>query len=228
MGSLQDQMLKAGLVTAEQLQEAESEQHRARRQARDGERGQRGRAPEVRVAKVRARTRRDGDSASKRRPRPPTDRTGTQARRPVPPASAPIREPTPRASTPDDGGPDAEVRALNQKIRKLLAEHGRNDEAATLPFHFVQGGKVRRVRVTDEQRRALADGTLAIVLFQRRARIVPAAVAEEIHALRSIVFVHRASPDGAAEEGAAQEAGAAASGEDDPYRDFPVPDDLHW
>ena len=76
---------------------------------------------------------------------------------------------------------------------------------------------------TDEQRRKLAAGELALVGFRRRHHVVPAGVADEIQALRPIVFVHRAA--GAGGDAPAGEAGPA---EDDPYRDFPVPDDLHW
>ena len=82
---------------------------------------------------------------------------------------------------------------------------------------------VRRVYVTDEQRRKLAAGELALVGFRRRHHVVPAGVADEIQALRPIVFVHRA-----AGAGGDAPAGDAVSAEDDPYRDFPVPDDLHW
>ncbi len=81
---------------------------------------------------------------------------------------------------------------------------------------------IRRVYVTDEQRRMLAGGELAVVGFRRRHHIVPAGVADEIQALRPIVFVHRAAPGGGVPA-----PGADPDGEE-LYRDFPVPDDLHW
>ena len=83
---------------------------------------------------------------------------------------------------------------------------------------------IRRVYVTDEQRRKLAGGELAVVGFRRRHHLVPAAVADEIQALRPIVFVYRAA--GAAGEDPA--APGSLPDAEDPYRDFPVPDDLHW
>ena len=83
---------------------------------------------------------------------------------------------------------------------------------------------IRRVYVTDEQRRKLAGGELAVVGFRRRHHLVPAAVADEIQALRPIVFVHRAA--GAAGKDPA--APGSLPDAEDPYRDFPVPDDLHW
>ena len=123
-------------------------------------------------------------------------------------------------------GPDTTVQALNLRIRELLDRHALNDRNADLAFNFTRENTVRRVYVTDAQRRGLAGGELAIVGFRRRHHIVPAAVADEIRALRSIVFVHRAAAAG--EVGGSASVAPNASTQDDPYRDFPVPDDLHW
>ena len=126
-------------------------------------------------------------------------------------------------------GGDASVQTLNLRIRELLDRHAGNDRKAEVAFNFTRENVIRRVYVTDEQRRKLAAGELAIVGFRRRHHIVPAAVADEIQALRSIVFVHRAAGAGAgAGSDAPVPAPAATAAEDDPYRDFPVPDDLHW
>ena len=125
-----------------------------------------------------------------------------------------------RASGPE-AEPEPSVQALNLRIRELLDRHAMNDRAAEIAFNFMRENTVRRVYVTDGQRRKLASGELAVVGFRRRHHIVPARVADEIRALRPIVFVHRATGGG---DAPAPEAAA----EDDPYRDFPVPDDLHW
>lgn len=65
-----------------------------------------------------------------------------------------------------------------------------------------------------------------MVGFRRRHHLVPVAVAEEIQALRPIVFVHRAAAGGGEDE--APPPGVPPDAEDDPYRDHPVPDDLRW
>ena len=113
------------------------------------------------------------------------------------------------------------MQALNLRIRELLDAHALNDKGAESAFNFLRENVVRRVYATDEQRRGLASGELAVVGFRRRHHIVPAAVADEIHALRPIVFIHRAEPESTKVGGEEAEAGA-------PYRDFPVPDDLLW
>ena len=189
MGTLQDQLLKSGLVTRDQLRSAQAEQRRAKRSAR-GDRARRG--------------------------------SRADAKNPIAQAPAhPAKSPPAPPSTPAKGEPS--VQALNLKIRELLDRHAVNDKGAEVPFHFLREDSVRRVYVTNDQRTALADGTLAIVGFRRRHHLVPAGVADEIHALRPIVFIHRADAGTQSDEGG-DERGAA----DDPYREFPIPDDLHW
>ena len=192
VGSLQDQLLKAGLATPEKLRKARAEQRREQRREprkrRDAQEG----------------TRTPGSRPPKRRHAAPDSR-----------AAPPNRE--------NESRGDRSVQALNLQIRELLDRHAVNDRNAGIAFNFTREDVVRRVYVTDEQRRQLAAGELALVGFRRRHHLVPAGVADEIQALRPIIFVHRA-----AGAGGDTPAGDCASGEDDPYRDFPIPDDLHW
>ena len=201
MGSLQDQLLKAGLATSEQLRKARAEQRREQRREPRG--------------------RRDAQDGS-RTPglRPPGRSRAKAAPAPGSPPSSDGDPGRPAESAPDQ---DASVQALNLRIRELLDRHAVNDRNAEVAFSFTRETAVRRVYVTDEQRRKLAGGELAIVGFRRRHHVVPAGVANEIQALRPIVFVHRA--ESAAGGGAPA---PESSAEDDPYREFPVPDDLHW
>ena len=114
------------------------------------------------------------------------------------------------------------VQALNLRIRELLDRHAMNHRSAEIAFNFTREHVIRRVYVTEKQRRKLAGGELAIVGFRRRHHLVPAKVADEIQALRPIVFVHRAAED------RSDSPAPDAAPDDDPYRHFPVPDDLHW
>ena len=201
MGSLQDQLLEAGLATPEQLRKARAEQRRERR--RD------------------SRGRRDAQDASRT---PPGRRPPGRGRTAPEPSARPDREGVEeKRSSGSPPGVDTSVQALNLRIRELLDRHAVNDRNAEIAFNFTRENTVRRVYVTDEQRRKLAAGELALVGFRRRHHVVPAGVADEIQALRPIVFVHRA-----AGAGGDAPAGDAVPAEDDPYRDFPVPDDLHW
>ena len=230
MGSLQDQLLKAGLATPEKLRKARAEQRReqrreprGRRDAQDGTRTpgtrpptkRRHAAPDSRGAAPSTRE----NERPEDRGRPAGRESGADPHRRRAPRRAAGHE-SPRARRP---GEDTSVQALNLRIRELLDRHAVNDRNADIAFNFTREDVVRRVYVTDEQRRKLAAGELALVGFRRRHHVVPAGVADEIQALRPIVFVHRA-----AGAGGDAPAGDAAAGEDDPYRDFPVPDDLRW
>lgn len=184
--------MKAGLATPEQLRKARAEQ---RREKRREPRGKREAQDGSRTSGLRA----------PKRTRPVREREGRARQHP----------------TGASAGKEPDVHALNLRIRDLLDRNAKNDRNADLAFSFMRENVVRRVYVTDEQRRMLAGGDLAIVGFRRRHHIVPARVADEIQALRPIVFVHRATLD---DDVAATDAASA----DDPYRDFPIPDDLRW
>lgn len=250
MGSLQDQLLKAGLATPEQLRKAREEQRREQRRApRGGREAQEGpRTPGTRPA-VRGRPGRPdrpdrppaaSPPASDRESGPPRDEDARRAGRPGRggegrrwrgPARSDRGKPERqggrrRPADESPPAPDASVQALNLRIRGLLDRYALNDRNAEVAFHFLRGATVRRVYVTDGQRRKLAGGELAVVGFRRRHHLVPAAVAEEIQALRPIVFVHRAAAPGGEDE--APPPGVSPDAEDDPYRDHPVPDDLRW
>ena len=236
MGSLQDQLLKAGLATPEQLRKAREEQRREQRREprgrRDGQEGSRtpGTRPAARNRPAAAAPAASGRASDPRKEdaRPPgrggEGRRGRgAARRYRGPPEHPHDKggrPRPAESPP---APDTSVQALNLRIRALLDRYALNDRNAEIAFHFLRDNMVRRVYVTDGQRRKLAGGELAVVGFRRRHHLVSVAVADEIQALRPIVFVHRAA--GAGEDPAGP--GSAPDAED-PYRDFPIPDDLHW
>ena len=225
--------MKAGLATPEQLRKAKAERRqeqrresKGKRDAKDGSRTpglrppKQGRpAPGSRGAPARETGRREdgaypaGQKAGERAPGggAPRTRSGDG------PAAGARRRPA-KAPPP---GQEPSVHALNLRIRDLLDRHALNDRNAELAFSFMRENTVRRVYVTEEQRRKLTVGELAIVGFRRRHHIVPAGVADEIRTLRPIVFVHRAD---ALDTALVSDAAA----EDDPYRAFPVPDDLHW
>ena len=223
--------MKAGLATPEQLRKARAEQRREQRRESRGQReGSEGsRAPGLRAPKrshggsgARGVPGRQSEGPKDRADRSARERDGGRSRRGGSrgrPAEARAAGDAPRTAAPQ---PEPTVQALNLRIRELLDRHAENDRSAELAFNFMRENTVRRVFVTDAQRRKLAGGELAIVGFRRRHHIVPSGVADEIQALRPIVFVHRAKAEGS--EPLAPDVAA----EDDPYRDFPVPDDLHW
>lgn len=215
--------MKAGLATPDQLRKARAEQRqerrrdsRGKRDAKDGSRTQGLRPPKQRRPEPGSRGAPAGDAGGRNDAAHPARRKGGEraARR-----GAPRSGDGPADAPPSGQGPS--VHALNLRIRDLLDRHAQNDRNAEFAFSFMRDETVRRVYVTKKQRLELAAGELAIVGFRRRHHIVPASVADEIRTLRPIVFVHRA-------DAADTAPGSDAAAKDDPYRAYPIPDDLHW
>jgi hypothetical protein len=85
-------------------------------------------------------------------------------------------------------------------------------------YNFVDGGKIHRLAVTPELRARIVAGTLAIVRSDGRYDLVPAEALERIRERDASAIV--SIP--------VDEPASGAPAEDDPYKDFVVPDDLTW
>ena len=109
---------------------------------------------------------------------------------------------------------DAKARAI--EIKQLIEQH-------RLPkildsedrFNFVAGKKLRFILVDAATREGLNKGSLFIVRYDGRSEVLPAAIAERIRERdeRAVVKLNAQS---------------APVDENDPYKDFVVPDDLKW
>ena len=195
--SLRDELLKAGLVTSEQALRAERGSRPPSKSARSKAAGN---------AKSKARTRATRQS-SRREPR--------DSSRQRPPARA--RAPAPAPVEPPSPGPEERVKQLNVEIRRILDTEAEKAEAETdIPFHFVRGERLKRLYVSEDQRRRLAAGELAIVGFRGRHHLVPRPAGERVRELRPEVFVFIAAGEG--------DAGAVEEG----YEGYEVPDGLVW
>ena len=189
--SLRDELLKAGLVTSEQAARAE--------------RGPRQRSKPVATkakGKSQGRSRsRPARSASRRRHRDPSV--------PVKPAPVPAESPS--------TDPEEHVRRLNLEIRRILdAEAEKAEPEGDAPFHFARGERLKRLYVSEAQRRRLSAGELAIVGFRGRHHLVPRPAGERVRELRPEVFVFIAAE------------GTEADAEVEGYEGYEVPDELVW
>ena len=99
---------------------------------------------------------------------------------------------------------------------QLIAEHrlpkGESDDY----FNFVSRGKVRRMPVDESLRARFISGELVIVRCEGRHDLVPREIGERIceYDARAVVSL--------------QESASDTPSEDDPYKDYVVPDDLKW
>jgi len=113
----------------------------------------------------------------------------------------------------------AEQKARRAQVKQLIEQNKLPKVDSELLYNFVDGkdGKrIRRIPVTPAMRDQLSAGALAIVRCDGRYEVVPSAIAERIKERDA----HAVIPQRTAEP--------AAVDENDPYKDFVVPDDLMW
>ena len=219
--SLRDELLKAGLVTSEQAARAERVVRRPSKPTATRARGRRsqGKPHEEPQGKFHAKPQgKPQDKSQDKSQGKPQDRpAGSPSRRrhrdrpaPRPRAPAPAR---PQALEPDE-----RVRQLNLEIRRILdADAEPAQPEGDAPFHFPRGERLKRLYVSEDQRRRLSGGELAIVGFGGRHHLVPRRAGERVRELRPEVFVFIAAD--------ASEADPAAV---DGYEGYEVPDELVW
>lgn len=107
----------------------------------------------------------------------------------------------------------ARAAELKQLVEQLRVPFPESDDW----FNFVDDGKVHRVPVTPELRRGIVTGTLAIVRSHGHYHLVPAHSLERIRERHSTAIVSLPA-----------EPASSPPAQDDPYKDFVVPDDLVW
>lgn len=141
--------------------------------------------------------------------------------------AAPVNE-AQKAAQQAQAAKAARDQELNRKRQESLEAKQKADqirqliEANQLPrletdeyFNFVDRGKVRRMSVDAQRREQLVAGTLMIVRFEGRYSVVLPPIATKIGELNAKAVV-------------SLDAKSDAPAQDDPYKDFVVPDDLRW
>jgi uncharacterized protein YaiL (DUF2058 family) len=111
---------------------------------------------------------------------------------------------------------ERERKAQAAQIRQLMETQRLARSGGDGTFQFVDAGKIQKIALHKAQRAQIISGVLAVVRFDQTYELVPAATAEKI-ALRDpgcvVVFNVPSSQE---------------NPENDPYADYPVPDDLMW
>lgn len=103
------------------------------------------------------------------------------------------------------------------QIKQLIEHHKLSREGGETAYQFAQGKKIDKVYVTPLQHQQLSRGVIALVAQGERYELVPAVVAEKIQQrdAAAILVLNLRQQDKDAVE-------------DDPYADYPIPDDLMW
>jgi uncharacterized protein YaiL (DUF2058 family) len=110
---------------------------------------------------------------------------------------------------------DAERKAIAAQIRQLVEQNRLPRDEGEIGYNFVDEGKVRKLYVTADIHGKLGKGRVDIVRMGDTYELVPAEVAEKIRTRdASRVLARQVTEPEVAD--------------DDPYKDYQVPDDLMW
>lgn len=184
MVSLQEQLLKAGLIDAKKAKQANKDKRKETNLAR--------RSSEVQVDEVKQ------SAEQARQQKAERDRELNRQR-----------------------DQELQQKAIAAQIRQLI-EGNRQSKGVQagaekgVEYNFSHGKHIKKLRVSPLVQEQLVRGILAIVALGDGYELVPRAVAEKI-----------AQRDAAAVILANKKA-AALDEEDDPYKDYVIPDDLMW
>ncbi|MEK8016454.1 MAG: DUF2058 domain-containing protein [Candidatus Parabeggiatoa sp.] len=107
-------------------------------------------------------------------------------------------------------------KARQAEVRDLIEHHHVNDPKAEEIYYFLDGKLVKKMEVDFKQREQLDHGQLAISLLEDEYYLVPEAIAEKIleRLPESVRCFHKNQEE--------------TIEKDEPYADYPVPDDLIW
>jgi uncharacterized protein len=157
----------------------------------------------------------------------------TQQKRPPSRHQPPPVSPEQQAANKALAAKNARDRELNRRQQEKAAAKARRAEVKQLIeqyrippvesdeyFNFADGSRLARLAVTPALREQLIKGAVAIARYEGHYALVPETVVGRIRERDEHAIV-------------TQEPGSAAAqpptaGEDDPYKDFVVPDDLNW
>lgn len=201
--SLREQLLQAGFGTKRQAQEAE-QQERSRRSAGRGAQRRDGQSP--------------GMQLGMQRPQPDRNRDEQRRKEQERIAQAQAAKTARAEELQRRRQEEADRKARWTQIKQLIEQHRLPKVESDDYFNFISRGKVRRLPVDAQLRERITSGELVIVRCEGRHDVVPRDIAENIRGYdaRAVVTL--------------QDAGSAspAQSEDDPYKNYVVPDDLRW
>jgi uncharacterized protein YaiL (DUF2058 family) len=110
---------------------------------------------------------------------------------------------------------EAERKERWTQIKELIEQHRLPKVESDEYFNFVARGKVRRMAVDAPLRERITSGELVIVRCEGKHDVVPRDIGERIRGYDARAVI-------------ALQDSVTAPSDDDPYKDYVVPDDLKW
>jgi len=142
-------------------------------------------------------------------PSPSPSRTAEQAR-----AAKLLRDQELNRKQQEKAARKARAAELRQLVEQLRVPRPDSDDY----YNFVDAGRIHRLAVTPDLRARIVAGTLAIVRSDGHYDLVPADALDRIRERDASAIVPVP----------VDEPASGPPAEDDPYKDFVVPDDLTW
>lgn len=109
---------------------------------------------------------------------------------------------------------DAKKKAIQAQIVQLIEMNKLSFSGGDIAYNFTDGSAVKKIMVTDAIQKQLANGLLSIVRFEQDYAVVPSIVSDKIAQRDDSVLVSQNAVE--------------SVDEDDPYKDYVIPDDLMW
>lgn len=109
----------------------------------------------------------------------------------------------------------AREKEIQAQIKQLIEVNKLENFAGELDYNFTDGSAVKKLSVSETVQKQLANGRLSIVRLADDYVLVPSKVADKIAERDESILV-------------AQNVVADDIDEDDPYKDYVIPDDLMW
>lgn len=122
-----------------------------------------------------------------------------------------IRDRTLNRQREDERRRQADEKAAREMVIKREIAHGKDDDLA---FNFPHGSRIKKIHVSPEQQKQLAEGTLAVARTRGRYRLIPREVADKVRPMAPFLIAWVSEPDPEADDPA--------------YQEHPIPDDLMW
>lgn len=109
----------------------------------------------------------------------------------------------------------AAAKALQAQIAQLITMNALRLDGE-IAYRFVDGAQTATIYVTEDIRKQLSKGRLAVVKLGEDYKVVPAGAAEKISTRDASYVISLHEPE------------SNEVDEDDPYAEYQIPDDLHW
>ncbi len=205
--SLRDQLLKAGLVTQQQVDEASQPKPKPQPRQEHRQTSTKGKHDPKHAP-------RDGQAATPT-PQKPSNRPNQRPARPKPPTTASnqtkddleqfykAREQAERTERAEEERRQREIAARRKQTREqintLIKDNLQNIAEAEVRYNFVVGENIKYLYVTETQQQALASGELAITFMEGKRCLIPLTVAQQILSLDPDKIIVINQPDASEE-----------------------------